>query len=106
MTAAPFLAAWFAVSPPVGVFNREWPLLGARSLKAVGLAWLIAWPIALALRVVLQGRGIPISFDLVALIVNALFLLGWRGAYLRLAGKRSIFSLILTLTGQGKKRCD
>jgi DUF3054 family protein len=82
VTAAPFLAAWFAVAVPSGVLSRAWSDLGKRSLRNVGLAWLVAWPIALVLRAAVQHRGVPLSFDLVALIVNTLFLLGWRGAYL------------------------
>jgi hypothetical protein len=97
VTAAPFLVAWFAVAWPSGALDRAWSDLGIRSLRKVGLAWLVAWPIALVLRAVLQGRGVPLSFDLVALIVNALLLLGWRGAYLLVGGKRSIFTLILSL---------
>jgi hypothetical protein len=89
VTATPFLVAWFAVAWPTGALDRAWSHLGIRSLRKVCLVWLAAWPIALMLRAVLQGRGIPLSFDLVALIVNALFLLGWRGVYLVLAGKRS-----------------
>ncbi len=82
VTAAPFLVAWFVVAAPTGLVSRAWSSPGRRSLRKVGLAWLVAWPIALLLRAALQGRGIPLSFDLVALIANALFLLGWRGAYL------------------------
>ncbi|MGH2389100.1 MAG: DUF3054 domain-containing protein [Chloroflexota bacterium] len=81
--AAPFLAAWFAVAGFLGLLGNAWLRRGAvGSLKLVGIAWLIAWPIALLLRAVLQRRGVTLSFALVALIVNAIFLVGWRGAYL------------------------
>jgi hypothetical protein len=84
--AAPFLAAWFAVAGFLGLFGNEWPRCGtARSLQPVALAWLIAWPIALVLRAALQRRGVTVSFALVALAVNAVFLLGWRGVYLFVA---------------------
>jgi len=84
--AAPFLAAWFAVAGFLGLFGNEWPRHGAaRSLKPVALAWLIAWPVALVLRAALQRRGVTLSFALVALAVNAVFLLGWRGIYLFVA---------------------
>ncbi len=84
--AAPFLAAWFAVAGFLGLFGNEWPRQGAaRSLKPVSLAWLIAWPIALVLRAAPQRRGVTLSFALVALVVNAVFLLGWRSVYLFVA---------------------
>jgi hypothetical protein len=89
VTAAPFLAAWFAVSPRLGVFRAAWRRQGFLALRRVAAAWLVAWPIALILRAVLQGRGIPLSFDLVALLANGLFLLVWRGIYLGWAGRRA-----------------
>lgn len=89
ITAAPFLVAWFAVTPRFAVFQAGWRHGGWRSLQRLGLAWLAAWPVALLLRRVVQQRGIPFSFDLVALVANAVFLLTWRGAYLLWAGRRA-----------------
>jgi hypothetical protein len=43
----------------------------------------VAWPIALALRAA-TGRGVPVSFDLVALLVNGALLVGWRAVVSRL----------------------
>lgn len=46
------------------------------------LAWVIAAPIGLAIRMLYLGRGgIPISFLLVTLAAGGLFLLGWRLIY-------------------------
>lgn len=88
-TAAPFLLAWFVVSPRLGVFRAGWRRQGFPALRQVALAWLAAWPIALLLRAALQRRGIPLSFDLVALLANGVFLLAWRGLYLAWASRRA-----------------
>ncbi|MGH2411507.1 MAG: DUF3054 domain-containing protein [Chloroflexota bacterium] len=89
VTAAPFLVAWFAVSPRLGVFRAGWRRQGFPALRRVAAAWLIAWPVALFLRAALQRRGIPLSFDLVALVANGVFLLVWRGIYLAWAGRQA-----------------
>ncbi|HXT34599.1 MAG TPA: DUF3054 domain-containing protein [Chloroflexota bacterium] len=88
-TAAPFLVAWFVVSPRLGVFRSGWRRQGFPALRRVAVAWLVAWPIALLLRAALQRRGIPLSFDIVALLTNGVFLLTWRGLYLAWAGRRA-----------------
>jgi len=89
VTAAPFLVAWFMVSPRFGVFRASWRRQGWPALRGVAAAWVLAWPVALLLRVALQRRGIPLSFDIVALVANSIFLLGWRGVYLAWAARRA-----------------
>ena len=73
VVAAPFVVAWLVVAFFAGVYRSS-------SLGRVVLAWLVAWPIALALRAA-TGRGVPVSFDLVALR-------GERGAARRMARRR------------------
>jgi len=77
VVAAPFVVAWFVVAFFAGVYRSS-------SLGRVVLAWLVAWPLALALRAA-TGRGVPVSFDLVALVVNGALLVGWRFVVSRLA---------------------
>jgi hypothetical protein len=77
IVAAPFVVAWLVVAWFSGVYRSS-------SLRRVALAWLVAWPIALALRA-LTGRGVPVSFDLVALLFCGALLLGWRAVVSRLA---------------------
>jgi hypothetical protein len=49
------------------------------------LAWVIAAPIGLAIRMLWLGRGgIPVPFLLVTLAAGGLFLLGWRLIYWRI----------------------
>src|SRR5262249_54183127 len=76
IVAAPFVVAWLATAWWAGVYRSP-------SLGRTALAWLVAWPLALALRA-LTGRGVPVSFDLVALVVNGVLLVGWRAAVSRL----------------------
>ncbi len=69
------LLAWLLRAYPRGGDHpRLAPFLGRAAL-----AWVIAAPIGLLIRMVWLGRGaIPIPFLLVTLAVGGLFLLGWR----------------------------
>jgi hypothetical protein len=99
-TAAPFLLGWFLVAPFLGAYRRSQPAkAGAtrlvdwlrRSLLArTLLAWLIAWPLALALRALFLGREIPLSFALVTFLANTILLLGWRGVFVWLTRGREL----------------
>jgi Protein of unknown function (DUF3054) len=80
-TAAPFAISWFAVAPWLGAFPKAPRFQPRNLLSRTALAWLCAWPIGLLLRAVLLRRGVPLSFALVVLAANAVFLLGWRGLY-------------------------
>ncbi|HLZ23174.1 MAG TPA: DUF3054 domain-containing protein [Ktedonobacterales bacterium] len=78
-TAAPFALGWFLVSPFAGAFRRS--LVGAprRMLVRTELAWLAAWPVALVLRwAFAPDHRVPLSFAIVVLIANAVFLGIWR----------------------------
>ena len=85
-TAWPFVAGWIVVAPLRGVLAIE-PGRPAVAARGVLLAWPLAWPIALVLRAGLQHRDIPLSFDIVALLVNGAFLLGWRVAFDSMLGR-------------------
>jgi hypothetical protein len=83
--ALPFIVAWFAVAPWAGAFYFSPSVAPCDFLRRTALAWLCAWPLALLLRAAVQHRGITVSFDLIALLANGIFLLLWRGAFVRLA---------------------
>lgn len=80
---APLAATWLALA----VLLRAYPRAGqqpalASFLGRSALAWVIAAPIGLVIRMVWLGRGgIPIPFLLVTLAAGGLFLLGWRLIY-------------------------
>ena len=83
--ALPFIVAWFAVAPWADALDVARVVAPRDFLKHTALAWLCAWPLALLLRAVVQHRGIAVSFDLIALLANGIFLLLWRGAFVLLA---------------------
>lgn len=71
------LAAWYVVGPFLGVF-REANILNPRELWRVGLAWVIAAPLATFLRGLILARDIPPVFIVVVILTNGLGLLLWR----------------------------
>ena len=86
-TVWPFVAGWVLVAP----FRRVLTLDPGRPMQAardVLGAWPIAWPVALAFRAGVQHRDIPLSFDIVALLTNLLFLVCWRAALAAVLGRR------------------
>ncbi len=86
LTAAPFALGWFLVAPFAGAYRRAKTAALTDMLGRTGLAWLASWPVALVLRWVFTSRFPPLSFALVALVANTLFLAIWRGAFVVVAG--------------------
>jgi hypothetical protein len=71
-------AYWLSGAATLGVFLR-------RSL----LAWLVAAPLALILRALVQGQAtIVVTFMIVTMGLAGLFLLGWRAAYYTVQARR------------------
>lgn len=86
VTAFPFALGWFLVSPFAGAFKRALLDNPGRMLKRTEIAWLCAWPVTLLLRWALStDHQIPVSFAIVILLSNAVFLGIWRGAFAVLA---------------------
>ena len=86
LTALPFALGWVLVSPWVGAYRRAATDGVRRMLTRTELAWLASYPVALILRFTLardpsmtitQG----ITFAIVILLANALFLGVWRTAF-------------------------
>lgn len=89
-TALPFALGWFLVSPFAGAFRRDNTSTPARMLARTELAWLAAWPATLLLRWALaDDHQVPLSFAVVILIANALFLGLWRTAFSLLTRRRA-----------------
>lgn len=80
--AAPWLiVAWLLRAYPRGGQEQGAPSLPG-FLGRSALAWVIAAPIGLFIRMLWLGRGgIPIPFLVVTLLAGGLFLLGWRLIY-------------------------
>jgi hypothetical protein len=76
---APFLLAWLAVALLGGLFTAEAVRSPGRALRRTVPAWLLAVPLAHALRVTPVFRGgTTVGFFLVSLAVGGLLLIGWR----------------------------
>ncbi len=91
VTAAPFIIGWFVVSPFLGAFGRQGSAATTRPvplLQRTSIAWIVAWAVALLLRRFVFGGDIPPAFIVVALLVNGVLLLGWRGAVSALFWRR------------------
>lgn len=76
---------WLIVAFVLRAYPRK-PMRLAPFMGRSALAWLIAAPLGLLLRAVLQSRGgIPIPFLIVTLLAGGALLLGWRLVYWLLA---------------------
>lgn len=79
VTALPFLAGWFLVSPFVGAFRHKIMAQPKAMVIRTALSWLLAWPVAMLLRGIFVDHGVPpLSFALITLVFNMLLLLVWR----------------------------
>ena len=86
-TALPFAAGWFMVAPFFGAFKRPLTTGLGQMLSRTEIAWLAAWPVTLVLRWALSAdHNVPVSFAVVILLANALFLGIWRGLFAIVAG--------------------
>lgn len=72
--AAPFLIGWVVGGAAARLYRR--PLHPAAAARA----WAVAMPLGFALRSI-GGRGLELSFMIVALVVLGAFLLSWRVAW-------------------------
>ena len=82
VTAFPFALGWFLVAPFVGAFRRSRTTGPRQMLATVELSWLCAWPVTLLLRWIFStDHKIPVSFAVVILLSNAVFLAIWRGPF-------------------------
>ena len=82
LTALPFALGWFLVSPWVGAYRRAATNTVRRMLTRTELAWLASYPAALILRVIIApDHQMPITFAIVILLANAVFLGVWRSAF-------------------------
>lgn len=79
LTALPFAAGWFLVSPFVGAYRRGLEERMGKMATRTLLAWVASWPVGLLFRGIFVDQGVPpLSFALVTLVVNAALLLLWR----------------------------
>ncbi len=93
LTALPFALAWFLVATWQRAFRRDTTDTIWKMVTRTAVTWVIAYPAALFLRVLLApDHQMPITFAIVILLVNAVFLGLWRSAFAlaeRLLGSRA-----------------
>jgi hypothetical protein len=87
ITVAPFIVAWFIVSPLLGAFRREVETSPKKMLLRTLLAWVVTWPVALLFRGLIEWKFPPLSFALVTLITNAVLLVIWRELFAFIAAR-------------------
>jgi hypothetical protein len=86
-TALPFLVAWFVVAPWFGAFRSPAESTVRVVAQRTALAWVVAWIVGLILRAGVQQRGIDGAFPAIALLFNAVLLVGWRSAFAYYLGR-------------------
>ncbi len=59
ITALPFAAGWFLVSPFVGAFRHKILAQPRSMVIRTAVAWLIAWPVAMLLRGIFVDHSVP-----------------------------------------------
>ena len=84
LTALPFALGWFVVAPWLGAYRRAQTTGPLNMLKRTELAWVCSYPLAVALRVTFglvglaENAQMQLTFALVILLANAVFLGVWR----------------------------
>lgn len=79
LTAAPFAAGWFLVSPFTGAFRRGLETQPVKMLQRTLLSWLPGWAVGFTLRGIFVDHAIPpLTFAIVSLLSNTILLLLWR----------------------------
>ena len=86
-TAAPFALGWFIVAPFIGAYRRRKTTGVGNMAQWTALAWIAAWPVALLFRGIAVDRAVPpVTFMLISLISNMVFLEVWRVLFAWLSG--------------------
>jgi len=80
-TAAPFAIGWFVVAPFFGIYRESVTASMRTMLMRTALAWVCAWPVGMLLRWLFTQEAPPVSFAIVVLVANLLFLTVWRGLF-------------------------
>lgn len=87
-TAFPFWIAWYGVGAWLRAFRPDAVRAPLPAVKKAALTWVLAWPVALQLRVLLTSRPVPFPFAATVFVINLLLLCGWRTLYAWAKGRR------------------
>jgi hypothetical protein len=81
-TAAPFALGWFIVAPFIGAYRLRQTTGVGNMAQRTALSWVAAWPVALLFRGIAVDRAVPpLTFMLISLISNMVFLEVWRALF-------------------------
>jgi len=86
VTALPFLIAWLAATPLLGLYNSDATTSAdispyTATLKRLTKGWVVAIPLGIGLRGILKGYVPPTSFIIVTMISTWVILAGVRAIY-------------------------
>ena len=85
-TALPFAIVWCAISPWLGAYRAS-TLYNLRTTAwRIPLIWLLCGLVALFARALLTDRPLILAFAIVALAVQGLVLVIWRGVFMMVTG--------------------
>ncbi len=88
-TAEPFALGWFIVAPFVGAFSRKKTATPGKMTLYTVLAWLPSLVLGMTFRGITVDHQVPpLSFMIVTLVTNTLFLLIWRVPFAWLTRKK------------------
>ena len=81
-TALPFAIIWCAISPWLGAYRAS-TLYNLRTTAwRIPLIWLLCWLVALFARALLTDRPLILAFAIVAMAVQGVLLVSWRGVFM------------------------
>jgi hypothetical protein len=86
-TAAPFVLSWLAITPFLGAYSSESTASKGGVPGKLLPGWIVAVPLALALRGALKGYIPPTAFIIVSMVSTLGFISAWRVLYILTFGE-------------------
>ena len=81
-TALPFAIVWFASSPWLGAYRPSTLYYPRTMAWKIPLIWLLCGLVALFARALLTDRPLVLAFAIVAIAVQGVLLVSWRGVFM------------------------
>ena len=85
-TGLPFAIVWFAISPWLGAYGASTLYNPRTTAWKIPLIWLLCGLVALFARALLTDRPLILAFAIVALAVQGVVLVSWRGVFMMVTG--------------------
>ena len=81
-TALPFAIVWFASSPWLGAYKSSTLYNPRTTAWKIPLIWLLSGLVAVFVRALLTDRPLILAFVIVAVAVQGVLLVSWRGVFM------------------------